>query len=531
MIYTIGAIVASIFYLFVGLLTARRVNNIEDYYVSGRNASTLFLVSSLVASYLSTIVFMGDAGFAYDGYVIPLLIMSIFVMPGYVIGVLFFGRYLRRSEALTLPEYFGKRFNSRSVRVVSSLTLIVGIIAYLVAITQGVGILFSEITGMDYQKALVLVVVLYTSITFLSGAKGVIWIDTIMFLIFTIATFIAIPYIVDAAGGFIEAIKGLKSIGEKPDLLSWHGVTGERNYMGKPLDIFFYTAIIGLVWGVVLAVSPWQASSYLMAKSEHVAIRSAILSTIVISVMYLVVHLSMTTINILNPNLEPSERVFIWSVIQYVPKGLGVIAISGIFAATLATGSAFLQLIANSVAQDLFNGEKLARKDFLLVSRLMVIVVALVGYLITRYQPPAMFWIAIFAGTVFAASWGPIAFASVLTDRVTKEGAFWSITIGFASVLVMEGLLLLELFELPLYINSALIGFLCSLSTLIIVTRQTTPTEHERNYYKKLMITPHEEQDPSEIKRTLKYPYILIGAGVLITAVTYYCYYLPYSGI
>ena len=31
-------------------------------------------------------------------------------------------------------------------------------------------------------------------------------------------------------------------------------------------------------WGIVVAVSPWQASRYLMARDEHTVIRSAIIT-------------------------------------------------------------------------------------------------------------------------------------------------------------------------------------------------------------------------------------------------------------
>lgn len=139
MIFTIGAIVSFAIYILVGLLVSRKVKTIEDYYVSGRNAPTLLIVGSLVASYLSTVAFMGDASFSYESYGLPMLVMSIFVLPGYIIGVMFFGRYLRRSKSLTLPEYFGERFQSKRVRVVAAITLIIGITAYLTAVTQGAG--------------------------------------------------------------------------------------------------------------------------------------------------------------------------------------------------------------------------------------------------------------------------------------------------------------------------------------------------------------------------------------------------------
>src|SRR5699024_8502792 len=237
MIYTIGALVSFVIYLLVGLVVSKKVKDLEDYYVSGRNAPTLLIVGSLVASYLSTVAFMGDSAFSYEGYGLPMLIMSIFVLPGYITGVMFFGRYLRRSKALTLPEYFGKRFNSKGVRLAAAITLIIGITAYLVAVTQGAGLLLSEITGINYTLSLILITFIFTAITFSAGAKGVLITDTLMFLVFTIATFLSIPYILKAAGGVTDAIINASNLSEKPDIMTWHGITSTDAYMGYSFDL------------------------------------------------------------------------------------------------------------------------------------------------------------------------------------------------------------------------------------------------------------------------------------------------------
>ncbi|KAB7707367.1 sodium:solute symporter family protein [Bacillus aerolatus] len=527
MIYTIGALVSFVFYSLVGLFISKKVKNLEDYYVSGRNASTLLIVGSLVASYLSTVAFMGDAGFSYDGYAIPLLIMSIFVLPGYIIGVLFFGRYLRRSKALTLPEYFGERFNSQKVRIVAALTLVIGITAYLVAVTQGAGLLFSEITGINYTLSLVLITAIYTIITFSSGAKGVLVTDTIMFLVFTIATFLSIPYILNAAGGLPEALVKTANLEAKPNMLSWHGITGEGAYMGSSTDILLYVIIIGIVWGFVIAVSPWQTSRYLMAKNEHVAIRSSIIATIILAFIYLFLHITMLTVNSINPSIEPSERVFIWSVMNLVPTWIGVIAISGILAAALSSSSTFLQLIGNSISKDLLKNTSMSDKQLLRTSRIVIILVSVISLIITIYQPPAIFWISVFAATLFAASWGPVAFASVLSNKVTKAGAFWSITAGFVGVVVTEIARFFEIITLPIYLNSAVFGGICSLGALIIGSKLTSPTKEEIEYHRQLMILPEDEYDKKAIKQTKRYPKILIGSGVLVILITFIFYYIP----
>ena len=61
-IFFVGVIVSIIVYLVVGLWSGRQVKDVNDYYVSGRNAPTILIAGTLFASMLSVNGFMGDQG-------------------------------------------------------------------------------------------------------------------------------------------------------------------------------------------------------------------------------------------------------------------------------------------------------------------------------------------------------------------------------------------------------------------------------------------------------------------------------------
>ena len=69
-IFLIGVIVSIIVYLVVGLYAGHQVKDVNDYYVSGRNAPTLLISGTLFASMLSVNGFMGDQGWCYTGNII-----------------------------------------------------------------------------------------------------------------------------------------------------------------------------------------------------------------------------------------------------------------------------------------------------------------------------------------------------------------------------------------------------------------------------------------------------------------------------
>jgi len=527
--FIIGIIVSFCVYVSIGIYLFRKVENSEEYYVSGRSGNTLMITGTLVASFLSTVSFMGEAGFSYDGYPILLLILVIFNASGYILGVFLFGRYLRRSKSLTVPEYFGNRFHSKKVRLVAAITTILGLAAYLVAVTQGAAVLLAEVSGVSYSMALLIMWLVYSSFTILSGAKGVMVNDTIMFFLFSIATYLSFPYIIHSAGGFPDAITKAANLAARPDLLSWHGITGPNATMGTPWEALAWAVIMGLVWGAVIAVSPWQSSRYLMAKNEHVAIRSGIWATISIITVYLFLHISISTIPTIKADIAPSEKVFIWAAMNIVPTWLGVIIVSGIMAAALSSCSSFLQLIGSAITRDIMEqsrNKQYTDQQLLRASRISMLLISLIIFFIGLLQPPAVMWIGYFAATLFAASWGPIAFASVFSKKITKVGAFWSIVAGFLGVIIGESLGKLGV-VLPVYFNPIIIGLLLSVSALIIGSKFGVITREEREFHARILQQPIETDEEKEMSITRRYPVYLMVSGVMIIITTLIFYYWP----
>ena len=109
-------------------------------------------------------------------------------------------------------------------------------------------------------------------------------------------------------------------------------------YWKTPLDGLFWASILGIAWGIVVAVSPWQTGRYLMASNEHVVIRSACGALIAMLLLYLVTNFAATTVNLINPNIEPPESTMIW-VAMNVFSVLGAILICGVLAAGLSSAS------------------------------------------------------------------------------------------------------------------------------------------------------------------------------------------------
>ena len=467
---------------------------------------------------------------AYSGFPMVIIMLTVINVVGYVAGGLYFGKYLRRSRALTVAEYFGQRFDSRRVQVVAGITIILGCTGYLMIVSQGAAAIINEVTGLSFGVTLLIAWSSYTLFTLYSGSRGVIITDTMMFLLFGIIAFVGLAYIVSDSGGWFATIKALATYETKPGIISWHGMTGPDQTWKTPLESLTYAIILGLAWGIVVAVSPWQASRYLMAKDEHTVIRSATITAGVVMVLYIVLAMSGAAINLLNPAIEPAQENMIWAAMNVMPTLAGVLLMSGIMAAGLSSASTFLSLIGFSASNDIFAHHGGDDKKRLRASRYAVFFMGLFALALAWFVPQGyVYWITYFAGTLFASSWGPVAFMSVWSKRITEAGAFWGIVAGLLGNIGANLVSLLGIIELPVIFDPILVGVVLSYVTVEVVSSFGAVSQTEHDLREQLHKVPASEIDPVKLRRTLAYAKTVMVSGVMLAILMIVFYAIPYQ--
>jgi len=528
-LYAAGIVVSILVYLAVGNYAGRKVKHLEDYFVTGRQSPTLLIVGTLVASFLSTNAFMGEVGQSYSGYPAVLIMLTAINCVGYVIGALWFGRFLRRSRALTVAEYFGQRFDSHRVQAVAGATVIFGCTAYLFLVTQGTATIVHEATGLSFRATLVMSWLGYTLFTLYSGSRGVVLTDTMMFLLFSTVACLGLAFIVQENGGWFATVDGLARFQEKPGIISWLGMNGPDAQWRTPAETLTYVVILGVAWGIVVAVSPWQASRYLMARDEHTVMRSAVITAGIIMLFYLVLMFAAAAVNLVRADIDPAQETMIWAAMNIMPTLAGVLLMSGILAAGLSSASTFLSLVGFSASNDIFRHKTEDDALRLKASRKAMLGISLVALALAWFVPEGrLFWITYFAGTLFASCWGPVAFMSIWSSRITEAAAFWGIIAGFLGNLATNGVKLLGVVELPVIVDPILVGVVLSYAVIEIVSRRGRVTERESRRRERLHQMPEEEIDAAKLRSTLRWANALMAFGVLLAALMIVFYALPY---
>ncbi|MGN0151063.1 MAG: sodium:solute symporter [Wujia sp.] len=521
-VYLIGMIISMLVYIVIAFLVSRQVKDVNDFFVAGRQAPTILIVGSLVASYCSTGLFMGDVGEAYAGFYTPFMITAMMLVGGYVVGSVFFGKYLRRSKALTIPEFFGLRFNSRPLRVLAAVTAIITMTVYLLSVMQGIGTLMNYVTGVDYNICILLALITFAILTVMSGSKGVLITDTLMFGVFTGASLIAIIIIVAKLGGWNTAVQKVTELNSV--IFSW---TGDLEHLYPTgTENMIWAVMTGLTWVAVCAVGPWQSSRYLMAKNEHVVVRSAVWAAIGVAFLEFFIPTTAALLNVYADKIPGPTQSMIWAATNMLPTVLGVIVITGVLAAGISSATTFLSLIGSSVANDIMNFKDDNKK--LIYGRISIIIVCVIVMALAVFNPPQIYVILLLSGTVVVCSWFPVCIAAVWSKRITKTGAFMGMLFGFLGCAIMKIIAAVGHVSFPIYLDSFVVGLVANILGLVIGSLVSKVSDEEKSFRDKLFIVPKDEYNEKDIKVTKRTLIVFIAFGVCVSVAMLLLWVKPY---
>jgi len=521
-IYFIGMCIVMLVFLGISFLISKKVKNAEDFYVAGRKAPLILIAGSMIASYTSTGMFMGDAAKAYEGALSAMIMFAGMQSAGYLLGAVFFGRYLRRSGAMTIPEFFGQRFCSRKMRTLSAVTAIIMMTVYLLSVIQGVGTLMHVVTGVSYNVCIVMAIVAFTFISVVSGSRGVLITDTLMAGLFTVSMLVSVIFIAGEAGGWFSAITTLAQSPDTREVLTWAGRPGALYETG--MDNMIWGGSYGIVWCSVCAIAPWQSSRYLMAKDEHTVVKSAPIAALGVFILEFFVCATAAIINVLNPNLTQSSHVWVWAAMNAVPTLLGVILITGVLSAGISSATTFLSLIGTSAVNDLV---VVKEDESIKIGQAVMVLVSLIVLACAITNPPAVFVVMLLGVAAAASSWMPVAIGCIFSKRMTKAGAFCGMLVGMIGCFAANLLNATDGIDLPSYLDPAIIGILCNVIAIVIGSSLTRVTEEEKRARENLFKIPESERDPQAIKQTMRWAAFGVLVGILMTVIMLVFWVIP----
>ncbi len=169
-----------------------------------------------------------------------------------------------------------------------------------------------------------------------------------------------------------------------------------------------------------------------------------------------------------------AESVFIVLSQNLLPAFIAGLIMAGILAATISSSDSYLLIAASAFSKNIY--QHLIKKDatdkqVMNMSKIILIVISLVGIIIALDKDSVIFTIVSFAWAGFGATFGPITLFSLFWKRTTREGAIAGMLSGGIMVFIWKLILkpmggIFGVYELlPAFITSCLFIYIVSRMT------------------------------------------------------------------
>ena len=200
-VYTVVAFVLyALVILAIGIMSFRKSKSVSDYFLGGRQLGSWTTAISAQASDMSGWLLMGLPGSVLvSGLTESWIAIGLFI--GTYLNWLICAKRLRKmsyaaGDAITIPEYFQKRFfnNSPVVRLVCAVIIFFFFLVYTASAFSGGAKLFNFIFGTDYIVSLTIGALIIISYTFLGGFLAVSLTDLIQGMLM-FAALVIVPVI------------------------------------------------------------------------------------------------------------------------------------------------------------------------------------------------------------------------------------------------------------------------------------------------------------------------------------------------
>ena len=390
----------------IGVWTTRRSStSTEDYLLAGRSLGPAVTALRLQSSSMSGYMFLGAGSLGYtQGYFGMWYALG--DLGGGIMNLSILGRRMRKLSqllgSLTSIEYLEHRYRSAWVRIIAAPIALGCLFLYVLSQFVAGGVGLASVTGWNFELSLIIatgVIVLYT---FLGGYLAVAYTDFVQAIVMLVGMLWILIATLQAVGGFAEGNRKVGQINQ--NLLTMWGA--DLHYQGQ--------------WGVILGALmifsigylgwPHVVVSHMAMKQPSVArgagAYSMIFNYLFIPAPYLIGTFALVILPELN---DPEQAIF--QIAQTVLPSFAVgIVMAAVMAAIMSTADALLLQASTIAAKDImarFFLPAMTERQMVLISRAMVLLIAVAGIGLAIWQPPAVFSLVIFATTVLGSAFVP----------------------------------------------------------------------------------------------------------------------------
>ena len=414
--------------LAVAFFSYQKQHTDTDFVIGNRSLNFWLTALSAHASDMSSWLFLGYPAMIFTtglfgawaaiGLIVFMFLNWQFIAPKIRVAT-------EQLNSLTINSYFESRFGDTSglIRIVSAAMSVLFFTIYISSGLQGMGVLVESLLNLPYMFGIAIGLFIVVIYVFMGGYRTIAWIDLFQGF-FLLAVIVIIPTILLWKIGGIGPVM-LAAASEKlstslfPDFKAMTLLSLFLTAAGWGLGYFGQPHIITKFMGI-RHVSDMSKAKWVGISWQTVSLAAATLIGL-IGIYYF-------------PNgLDDPQRVILDIVKATLPAFFAVLAMCAILAATTNVMAAQILVVASNLSEDFY--KKFFRKspshqELLVVSRISVLLIALLAFAIASFQFSTIYRLVLYAWSGLGASFGPLLILSLYRKSINRYGAIAGILVG-----------------------------------------------------------------------------------------------------
>ncbi|MBQ8305824.1 MAG: sodium/solute symporter [Blautia sp.] len=432
----------------VGVLSRKSAGSVDGFVLGGRNVGPWLTAFAYGTSYFSAVVFVGYAGQFGWKYGIATTWVGIGnAVLGSLMAWIILGRRTRimthHLTAATMPDFFGKRFDSNALRIAASAICFIFLIPYTASLYNGLSRLFGMAFDIPYTACVIMMATLTGVYVILGGYMATAINDFIQGIIMIFGIIAVILAVLNSQGGFMAAVGKLAEI--PSDIPITQGQPGAfTSFFGPdPVNLLGVIVLTSLgTWGL-----PQMVHKFYTIRNEKAVKTGTVISTVFAIIIaggcYFLGGFGRLFDN---PSIYTEKGIaydaIIPSMLSTLPDILIGVVVILVLSASMSTLSSLVLTSSSTLTLDFIKGnivKDLNEKKQLLIMRILIVFFIVIS-VVLALNPPT------FIAQLMGISWGALAGAFLapflygLFWKKTTKAAVW------ASFIVGVGITVLNMF-------------------------------------------------------------------------------------
>ena len=431
----------------IGLYCRKHATDVNGFVLGGRSVGPWLTAFAYGTSYFSAVIFVGYAGqFGWKYGIASTWIGIGNALIGSLLAWVVLGRRTRimtqHLDSATMPEFFGKRFQSRSLKITASAIIFIFLIPYTASLYNGLSRLFGMAFHIDYVYCIIIMAVLTGIYVIAGGYMATAINDFIQGLIMLFGIIVIIAAVLKTNGGFLASLDGLARVTDEtasttPGIFS--------SFFGPdPLNLLGVVILTSLgTWGL-----PQMAQTFYAIKSEHDIKKGAVISTFFAIVIsggcYFLGGFGRLYSDSIDIAADGFDSIIPTMLSSLSPLLIGLVVIL-VLSASMSTLSSLVIASSSTMTIDFLKDniiKEMDEKKQVLVIRLLIVVFILISVILAIVQYKSS---VTFIAQLMGISWGALAGSflapflfSLYWKRTTKLSCF--ICFAFGSILMIANI-------------------------------------------------------------------------------------------